>query len=205
MNIDWETIVAWALVIGVIIIAIRSCLLMRERIEKKQKAAEDAEYEVWRNETQAKIAAAQEQAKARVEVTAKVEVPPKAEVETPVETSAKVPRYVQQAQTFAHAARAMQAYHEGTGLVEAYFFAKLAQLGGHRQIAPLLSEIRITWRRVGCPDEKERVHDDFGELESAIGRACLRRDTGVQRDLGEACLRDLANDGEELAKVLLGE
>lgn len=91
----------------------------------------------------------------------------------------------------------------GGALVEAYYFGTIAKLCGHRQVTALLSQVRITWQRTGCPSEKELIYEDFSSVESAIGRAMLRIDTGVAKEMGVACLTDLAEDGNEVAKDLL--
>lgn len=100
------------------------------------------------------------------------------------------------------AAHARAAFANGA-LVEAYYFGSVAKLCGHRQVTALLSQVRITWQRTGCPSEKELIYEDFSSVESAIGRAMLRIDTGVAKEMGVACLTDLAEDGNEIARDLL--
>lgn len=91
----------------------------------------------------------------------------------------------------------------GGAFVEAYYFGCVAKLCGHRQVTALLSQVRIAWQRAGCPSEKELIYEDFSSVESAIGRAMLRIDTGVAKEMGVACLTDLAEDGNEVASDLL--
>ena len=105
--------------------------------------------------------------------------------------------------SYEFARRAEVAYQEGVGLVEAYFFAQLALLNGHRQIKPLCAQIRMSWRQVGYPSEKHLTHGDFGMIESALGRACLRIDTKHDAEIGEASLRELSEKGVDLAKDFL--
>lgn len=89
--------------------------------------------------------------------------------------------------------------------IEAYFHGRIAQLMGHRQIQGLLSNIRIAWRQMGYRSEKALVHPGFDELQSSIGRAMIRIDAKHDAELGYACLRELAEGGNRLARDFLGE
>lgn len=100
------------------------------------------------------------------------------------------------------AGRARAAFDCGR-LVEAYYFATVATLCGHRQLSGLKSQIRVIWKQVGFPSEKEMIGEDFSAMESAIGRAALRIDARHFANAGYACLTDLANGGNEIAADLL--
>lgn len=65
------------------------------------------------------------------------------------------------------------------------------------------AQIRVAWRQMGYPDEKGLLHGDFGELESAMGRACLRIDSRREAERGVMCLTELAEGGNEFAKALM--
>lgn len=109
-----------------------------------------------------------------------------------------------QGAAFAEAEMAAEAFGRQC-CIEAYFHGRIAQLMGHRQIQGLLSNIRIAWRQMGYRSEKGLVHPGFDELQSSIGRAMIRIDAKHDEELGYACLRELAEGGNRLARDFLGE
>lgn len=91
----------------------------------------------------------------------------------------------------------------GGALVEAYYFGSIARLCGHRQISTVLGQIRVVWKRAGCPSEKGLINETFSPEESAIGRAMLRIESGIDPERGYALLTDLKNEGYAVARDLL--
>lgn len=91
----------------------------------------------------------------------------------------------------------------GGALIEAYYFGSIARLCGHRQISTVLGQIRVVWKRAGCPSEKGLINEAFSPEESAIGRAMLRIESGIDPERGYALLTDLKNEGYAVARDLL--
>lgn len=185
--------------------------LASEKYRKWQRKKDEEEYEAWREKRRKAREAreAERAAKTNKEPTKPeaTEVPARMEAERADDDAREgVSVYLQRtrlALAYEYAGRAKAVYHEGRGLVEAYFYAQLAKLNGHRQIQSLISQIRVSWRQMGYPDEKQLLHDDFGAIESAMGRACLRIDSRHEAELGEVSLTELAEGGNEMAKALL--
>lgn len=189
-----------------------SCLAS-EKYRKWRRKKDDEDYERWR-EKRRKM---REERAARAEVkeetpstpTGKSEATEKPEPTPPTqEDRSAIERSnadkIRLALAHDYADRAYAAYADGTGLVEAYFYAQLSKLnGGDPQLRTLTSQIRVAWRQMGYPDEKGLLHGDFGELESAMGRACLRIDSRREAERGVMCLTELAEGGNEFAKALM--
>lgn len=210
MNEQVKDILLVALGGGMLFGVLYLACLGSEKYRKWQRAKSEEEYEAWlekrrklREEREAAQAKSSEEETRRV----KEERPPEP-VELRGEHSAiersnrdKTRRMLSER----YAALAQSAYAEGGVLVEAYFYALLARMNGHRQIGSLISQIRVTWRQLGYPSEKGLFHDDFGALESAMSRACLRIDSRHDAELGVMSLTELAQDGNEFAKTMLAE
>ena len=94
------------------------------------------------------------------------------------------------------------AYRRGA-MVEEFYWLKLSQLNGNANIERRLSECSLRWMRKGCPPEYENTCRFFNERQSALGRAALRLDSGVQVDQAVARLKDMATEGEVAAVLLL--
>lgn len=100
------------------------------------------------------------------------------------------------------AGRAQYAFDEGN-FVQAYYFALLSELNGHRQAANLMAHIRVVWRQCGYPEEGFSRQSGFSRTEYMLGLSALRIDAHFDAHFGYACLEDLSADGNDLAKVLL--
>ena len=94
------------------------------------------------------------------------------------------------------------AYRRGA-MVEEFYWLKLSQLNGNANIERRLSECSLRWMRRGCPPEYENTCRFFTERQSALGRAAMRLDSGVQVDQAVARLKDMATEGEVAAVLLL--
>ena len=94
------------------------------------------------------------------------------------------------------------AYRRGV-MVEEFYWLKLSQLNGNVNTKRRLSECALRWMRKGCPPEYENTCRFFNERQSALGRAALRLDSGVQVDQAVARLKDMAKEGEVAAVLLL--
>lgn len=103
---------------------------------------------------------------------------------------------------FELADNAFAAFDNGN-IIEAYYYGRLAQHMGHRQLARFLANVRIVWKRIGYPDQKELIDQMFDETQSAIGRALIRIDSRHDAQAGIAKLKELAEDGNELARDFL--
>lgn len=182
--------------------------LVAEKYQAWRRKKDDEEYEAWRAKRR-KAREEREAARAKEAPRVLAGEGDAAGEQTDGEATEDLPQDVASrtrlALSYEYAGRAQRAYREGTGLVESYFYAQLAKMNGHRQITTLLSQIRVAWRQMGYPDEKAFIHDDFGALESAMGRACLRIDSRHDAALGTQSLRELAAGGVEMAGVLLAE
>ena len=94
------------------------------------------------------------------------------------------------------------AYRRGV-MVEEFYWLKLSQLNGNVNTERRLSECSLRWMRRGCPPEYGNTCRFFTERQSALGRAALRLDSGVQVDQAVARLKDMATEGEVAAVLLL--
>lgn len=94
------------------------------------------------------------------------------------------------------------AFRRGT-LVEAYYWYELAMLNGMPRLESKMRECRNRWSVRGCPPEYENVYELFTDRQSALGRAVLRLDSGVQLELAKTRLQDMANEGEVAAVLIL--
>ena len=90
-------------------------------------------------------------------------------------------------------------------LVEAYYWFELAMLNGMTRLETKMRECRKRWSVRGCPPEYENVYELFTDRQSALGRAVLRLDSGVQLELAKTRLQDMANEGEVAAVLILQE
>lgn len=88
-------------------------------------------------------------------------------------------------------------------LVEEFYWLKLSQLNGNANAEKRLRECSLRWMRKGCPPEYENTCRFFSERQSALGRAALRLDSGIQVDQAVARLTDMATEGEVAAVLLL--
>lgn len=88
-------------------------------------------------------------------------------------------------------------------IVEAYYWMKLAQLNGMKGLEPRMRDCWTLWKRKGCPPEHKNVHAFFAERQSALGRAFLRLDSGINVDQALMRLREMAEEGEIVAVLML--
>lgn len=87
--------------------------------------------------------------------------------------------------------------------VEAYYWMKLAQLNGMHGLEQRMRDCFTQWKRRGCPPEHKNVYEFFTERQGALGRALIRLDSGINVDQALARLRDMANEGEIVAVLML--
>lgn len=87
--------------------------------------------------------------------------------------------------------------------VESYYWQTLAKLNGMTGIDAKLRECSKRWAVRGCPPEHANVYEFFTDRQSALGRAALRLDSCIQVERAVARLKDMANEGEVVALLIL--
>lgn len=90
-------------------------------------------------------------------------------------------------------------------MVEAYYWMKLAQLNGKLGLEVRMRECSMRWTVGGCHSERGNVYELFTGRQSAIGRAALRIDSGVQIEKALARLNEMASEGEPVAIRILNQ
>ena len=68
---------------------------------------------------------------------------------------------------------------EGGAVVEAFYWAQIAELHGHAAIAPFLLSCIATWTALGCPEQHEYLSEFFDEHQRQFGFCALLYRSGV--------------------------
>ena len=92
---------------------------------------------------------------------------------------------------------------EGGAVVEAFYWAQIAELHGHAAIAPFLMSCITTWTALGCPEQHEYLSEFFDEHQRQFGFCALLYRSGVDTLYARSWFMTASHEGDSDAKAFL--
>ena len=88
-------------------------------------------------------------------------------------------------------------------VVEAFYWAQMAELLGHYGMRNVIPELIGRWRRMGCPDQSEFAEDQKASERQQFGLMALLYRSGVDGATARHWFMLRSNGGDPAAKVFL--
>ena len=92
---------------------------------------------------------------------------------------------------------------EGGAVVEAFYWAQVAELHGHGDIAPFLESCMEIWRSLECPEQHEYLSAFFDEHQRQFGFCALLYRSGIDPIYARSWFMKAAHEGDPDAKAFL--